>query len=254
VAVALEVLAGVDPADPSAVDLPVPEYRSMLGAGVEGLRLGVLVGAPVEPTQPGVEDAFNAALDRLADEGAHLIRIEIPELSHTLAAEFGIVGPEAGAYHRHRLESRPDLIEPGIRALLVAGLLLPAVHYLKALEARRAITDALRDAFSAHRLAALLTPTLPATAAFKDQEVFDYDGFSEPVTHSFVRTTAPFNLSGMPALSVPCGLDLNELPVGLQIAGRPFDESMVLRVGAAYEALSGWGERRPAVHITSRKV
>lgn len=252
VALTLGIMAGADPADPSAANISVPEYRSMLGAGVEGLRLGVLVGSPVEPMQPAVAEAFAVAVDQLVEEGATVVRLEILELAHTLATEFGIVGPEAAAYHRNLVKSRPELIDPGIRALLVAGLLLPAVHYLKALEARRVITEAIRREFEANRLAALLSPTLPATAALKDQEEFDYDGVLEPVTHSYVRTTAPFNLSGLPALSVPCGFDSTGLPVGLQIAGRPFDEAMVLRIGAAYEASTDWWRRKPPIHIDSR--
>jgi aspartyl-tRNA(Asn)/glutamyl-tRNA(Gln) amidotransferase subunit A len=202
--------------------------------------------------QPAVAEAFTVAVDRLAEEGATVVRLEIPELAHTLAAEFGIVGPEAAAYHRNLVRSRPELIEKGIRALLVAGLLLPAVHYLKALEARRVIAGAIRREFEKHRLAGLLTPTLPATAALKDQEEFDYDGVLEPVTLSYVRTTAPFNLSGLPALSVPCGVDSAGLPIGLQIAGRPFDESMVLRIGAAYEASTNWWRRKPPIHVDRR--
>jgi aspartyl-tRNA(Asn)/glutamyl-tRNA(Gln) amidotransferase subunit A len=245
-------MAGADPADSTAASISVPVYESILGAGVEGLRLGVLVGPPVEPMQPAVAEAFEAAVGRFAEAGAAVVRLEIPELAHTLAAEFGIVAPEAAAYHRNLVKSRPELIDPGIRALLVAGLLLPAVHYLKALEARRVIAGAIRRQFEANRLDALLTPTLPATAALKDQEEFDYDGLTEPVTLSYVRTTAPFNLSGLPALTVPCGLDEAGLPIGLQIAGRPFDESMVLRIGAAYEAATDWWRRKPPIHIERR--
>ncbi len=95
----------------------------------------------------------------------------------------------------------------------------------------------------------LLTPTLPATAALKDQQVIEYARVSEPVTSSYVRTTAPFNLSGVPARSVPCGLDPDGLPIGLQIAGRPFDESMVLWVGAAWEAIFDGRQRKPLIHV-----
>lgn len=251
-AITLDVIAGADPEDPSAARIPVPEFAAMLGAGVEGLRLGVLLGPPMEPMQPAVAEAFNLAVDQFAEQGAQVVRLEIPELAHTLAAEFGIVAPEAAAYHRNLLKNRPELIDPGIRALLVAGLLLPAIHYLKALEARRVIADAIRREFEANSLAALLTPTLPATAALKDQDEFDYNGVLESVTYSYVRTTAPFNLSGLPALSVPCGVDGAGLPIGLQIAGRPFDESMVLRVGAAYEAATDWRRRQPPIHIDRR--
>jgi aspartyl-tRNA(Asn)/glutamyl-tRNA(Gln) amidotransferase subunit A len=248
-AITLDIIAGADPADPSASRDSVPEHASQLRAGVAGLRLGVCMGPPFEPMQPAVAEAFYFSLDRLAELGAVILPLEIPELAHTLAAEFGIVGPEAAVYHRNLVKNRPGLIDAGIRALLVAGLLLPAVHYLKALEARRLIATAIRREFEANSLAALLTPTLPATAALKDQAEFEYDGVVEAVGDSYVRTTAPFNLSGMPALSVPCGLDPAGLPIGLQIVGRPFQESMILRIGAAYEGSTDWWRRRPPVHI-----
>ena len=107
----------------------------------------------------------------------------IPELAHTIPAVFGIMGPEPASYHRTLLCTRPELIDPGIRALLVAGLLLPAEQYLKALEAWAAITAAIRDAFS-HTLDALVSPTLPASAAEHDQKKFVYNEQADPVTVS----------------------------------------------------------------------
>jgi aspartyl-tRNA(Asn)/glutamyl-tRNA(Gln) amidotransferase subunit A len=251
-AVTLNAIAGVDPDDPSTVPAPLDDLTLGMGLGVEGLRLGVMTGAPFAPMQPDVAEAFEGACEVLSGLGAELVVVDIPELEHTLAAEFGIVGPEAAVYHRDLLHSRPGDIDPGIRALLVAGTLLPGVHYLKALEARRVITDAIRRTFAGHALDALLTPTLPATAAGRDQEEFVYGDFAEPVTLSYVRTTAPFNLSGLPALSVPCGYDHDGLPIGLQIAGRPFDETTVLRVGAAYESATPWHLDLPPIHATVR--
>jgi aspartyl-tRNA(Asn)/glutamyl-tRNA(Gln) amidotransferase subunit A len=244
-AATLQVIAGADPRDPSASDMPVPDFGANLASGVDGLRLGVLSGAPVDPMQPAVAEAFAVAADRLAEAGAVLVSVTIPELEHTLAAEFGIVGPEAAAYHRERLRRDPALIDPGIRALLVAGLMLPAEQYFRALEARRILSEAIRRAFAEHRLDALLTPTLPATAAHKDQEEIDYGTVAEPVTLSYVRTTAPCNLAGLPALSVPAGLDGDGLPIGLQIATPAFAESTALRIGAAFEALTDWGSLVP---------
>ena len=107
----------------------------------------------------------------------------------------------------------------------------------------------MRRAFDRERLDAVITPTLPATAALADQEMNDYGEMEEDVTSSYVRTTAPFNLSGQPALTVPCGFDRDGLPIGLQIAGRPFDEVTVLRIGAAYEATTTWSEHRPPVRV-----
>jgi len=244
-AASLEVLAGPDPLDPSASSRPVPQYSSGLDRGVEGLRIGVLFGPPLDPVQPDVAETFAASADLLGRQGAAMVGVEVPELEHGLAAEFGIVAPEAGAYHRDLVRSRPDRIDPGIRALLVAGLTLAPEHYFKALQARRAIADALRRVFIRNRLDALVTPTLPATAAPKDADDLWFGDSAEPVTLAYVRTTGPFNLSGLPALSVPAGFDRNGLPIGLQVAAAPFDEEMVLRVGACFEAAAGIRARRP---------
>jgi Asp-tRNA(Asn)/Glu-tRNA(Gln) amidotransferase A subunit family amidase len=249
-ALTLAAIAGPDPADPSTADAPPADFIAGLQRGVEGLRIGVLAGPPFSPMQPDVAEAFGKASETLTGLGAVLSSIDIPELSHTLAAEFGIVGPEAALYHRHLLRSRPDLIDPGIRALLVAGTLLPGLQYLKALEARRVISEAIKRTFIENSLDALITPTLPATAAGKEQEEFEYDDLVEGVTLSYVRTTAPFNLSGLPALSVPCGYDGDGMPIGLQIAGRPFDEATVLRVGAAYEGATSWHLDSPPTHAS----
>ena len=244
-AAALEVLAGPDPLDPSASLRPVAQYSRSLDRGVDGLRIGVLRGAPLEPMQTDVAETFAASADLLAAQGAAMVGVEVPELEHGLAAEFGIVAPEAGVYHRELVRSRPDQINPGIRTLLVAGLMLEPEHYFKALQARRAIAGALRRVFVENRLDALVTPTLPATAAPKDADNFRFGDSAEPVTLAYVRTTGPFNLSGLPALSVPAGFDRDGLPIGLQIAAAPFDEETALRIGASFESVVELSPRQP---------
>tara|TARA_B100001013_G_scaffold195136_1_gene117947 strand:- start:55 stop:1413 length:1359 start_codon:yes stop_codon:yes gene_type:complete len=223
------------------------DFTALLNSGLEGLRMGVLRGEPFEPMHSGVEMAFDRAVDQLEIIGAQRVDVTIPELEHTIAVEFAIVGPEAAHYHRKRLREYPDQIDPGIKALLLSGLLLPSTQYLRGLQARKVIADAIRRCFDHHRLDIIVTPTLPATAATRDQEVFEYAHRTEPVTISYVRTTAPFNLAGLPALSVPCGFDNTGLPVGLQFVGRPMDEATVLRTGHAYELATTWHKETPTM-------
>ena len=185
----------------------------------------MLAGAPLDPMQPDVAETFAVSADRLGRQGAAMVGVEVPELEHGLAAEFGIVSPEAGAYHRGLLRSRPDQIDPGIRALLVAGLMLEPEHYFKALEARRVIAEALRRTFVHHRLDALLTPTLPATAAPKDADDFWFGDSAEPVTLAYVRTTGPFQ-PVRPARAVGTGRLRPRRP-----AHRPADRGRALRRG-----------------------
>ena len=132
------------------------------------------------------------------------------------------------------LRAQLELIDPGNRDLPIAGTLLPGAQYLKALDARRVIADAMRHAFGDNSLTVVVTPTLPATAADKSQTDFTFGDLVEPVT-----------------LSVPCGFDAAELPVGLQIAGRPFDEATVIQVGLAYEAATKWHLDFPPIHATA---
>ena len=226
------------------------DYTSELGGGVEGMRIGVLAGPPFSPAAPDVEAAFRAAVEVLAGLGAAPEELDIPELEYTLEAEFALVGTEAAARHRRLLRGRPELIDPAIRQVLTAGTLMPAPHYLKACQAREAIRAAVRREMEGRRLDLLVSPTLPAAAVRPDQQEVELGGEMEPVTAAYVRTTAPFNLTGQPALSVPCGLDRDGLPVGLQLAGRPFGERDVLRAGAAYEAASGGLGRLPPVHAS----
>ena len=248
-AVSLQAIAGFDPADPATVRLPVPDFSARLGQGVEGLRIGVLEGGPFAPVQEGVAEAFGRAVELLRALGAEPRAIDIPELDYTLAAEFAIVGPEAAACHRRLLRDRPEAISPGIRHLFAIGTLAPSSYYLAGQRARVVIRDALRAAFRSHELSAVVTPTAPATAAPAHERRIECAGAEEDLTRAYVRTTAPFNLSGQPALSVPCGFDAGGLPIGLQVVGRPFDEVTVLRIGAAYESATSWASRRPPVHV-----
>lgn len=225
------------------------EFADGLDHGIAGMRFGVLTAEPFSPLQPDVEASFHAAVDVLRSLGADCFDITIPELEHTLAAEFGIIPLEAFEYHEQSLRQRPFDIDPEIRTLLTAGAVLPQSVYRRARAAQSAIADAIFAAMSDHRLEALVAPTLPATAAPKIDSEHTYGDVSEPIAASYVRTTAPFNLSGQPAISVPCGLDRTGLPIGLQIATRPRHDKLALQILAAYELAS---PTQPLVPILGR--
>ena len=215
--------------------------------GVKGLRIGVIRGEPFEPMQTEVATMYDKAVAELQTIGAQTIDVVIPELKHSVAAEFAIIGPEAGHYHKNRLAKAAQKIDPDIRALLLAGNLLPSEQYFIGLTARTVIAESIRRCFDRHRLSVIVTPTLPAKAAKATQSEFNYMDRNEPVTISYVRTTAPFNLAGLPALSTPCGFDSAGLPIGLQIVGRAMDETTVLAIGHAYESATGWNQKVPPV-------
>ena len=249
-ALLLEAIAGAHESDPTSAKRASGGYLEKLDAGVAGLRIGMPAGFFMDPIDPQTQDAFLAAVEVVRELGADVTPVDVSYLVGSLEAEFAIVSPEAAAYHHANLCRNPELIDPSIRAMLVAGAALPSSYYLRALRWRQVIADQMRETFVGNRLDALITPTVPAPAQLHDQEEFAYPGGEEPVISSFVRTTAPFNLTGQPALSVPCGFTDDVLPLGLQVVGRPFAEDMVLRIGNAYEQATDWVAKIPPTHVT----
>jgi aspartyl-tRNA(Asn)/glutamyl-tRNA(Gln) amidotransferase subunit A len=241
--IVLEAIAGHDPRDPSS------SYRSLGDLGVatpmhlEGCRLGVPKEAFFDGIDPEVAQVFDGVRRLLADLGAVVIDLSIPELNSALETEFAIVMAEAASFHEELLKTRSALVGSGVRGLLEAGALMSVTQYLRAQQARVAIAAALEGAFEKERLDAIAVPTTPATAARPDQLNFDFDGRSEDVTNAYVRTTAPFNLAGLPAVAVPAGLSTAGLPVGVQFAARAFDEATAIRIARAFEHAVGWRSR-----------
>jgi aspartyl-tRNA(Asn)/glutamyl-tRNA(Gln) amidotransferase subunit A len=235
-ALLLSVLAGPDRRDPTTLGRP-PLPKPLLRADdeVTGLRVGVLHGAPFALCEPGVESAVDRAVELLSANGVEIEEAALPELKRALPAEFAIVAAEAASYHETRLARSGDMIGEDVRGLLETGLLLPASVYLRAQRTRRLIQQAIAAAFAAQRLDALLAPTVPAAAQRCDQLEYQLGGVAEPVIEALVRTTAPFNLAGLPAVAVPAGLDSSGSPSSVQIAARPFDEQIALRLAYAIE-------------------
>lgn len=226
----------------------VGDYASTIGRGVDSMRIGVLADPPFAPMQPDVEDAFQRSIETLHDLGAQCVPLKIESLQHTLAAEFGIIPLEAYEYHAKSLRTRPGMIDPGIRTLLIAGAVIPESIYRRASKARVMITRAIVDAMNANRLDALVSPTLPATASTKVNQDLTYEDVVEHISVSFVRTTAPFNLSGQPTVSVPCGADRDGLPIGIQFTTRAGQDGLALQIAAAFEASAQGAIPRPTIY------
>jgi aspartyl-tRNA(Asn)/glutamyl-tRNA(Gln) amidotransferase subunit A len=236
-ALVMEAIAGYDPQDPSSVDRPGAGCRDALRGDVRGLRLGLPRNYFFEDADPEVVAAVRRAASLLEAEGAHVTEVDVPGVEQVFAVGMPVLVAEAAAYHEKYLQERPGDYGEDVLALLRAGQSQTAIDYIRAQRARIGFRQGLEALFT--RIDALLTPTTPITAPTIEQ------CRSEPPTFALIRCTAPFNVAGMPALSVPCGLSEAGLPIGLQIAGRHFEEATVLRVGAAYEQASGWRGRLP---------
>jgi Asp-tRNA(Asn)/Glu-tRNA(Gln) amidotransferase A subunit family amidase len=210
-------------------------------AGLSGLRVAVLDATAHELAglQPEVAKLFDTACAQLERLGARLVEIEVPSLELARQAVFTLFPAELAAGHRRLLGQRPQAYHPDVRRLVELGLLLPALHLQAAEGVRARMRAELEERFAELGLDALVTPTMPRTS----MPLSEMDPGTDLAT--LVPYTCPFNLTGQPALSVPCGFTAAGLPAGLQVIGRRHDEQTVLRIGRAYEASTDWRLRRP---------
>jgi aspartyl-tRNA(Asn)/glutamyl-tRNA(Gln) amidotransferase subunit A len=243
-ALLLQVLAGFDPRDPTASPLPVPAYSGMLGGDLEGVRVGVPTGFFADPGEiaPGVLAAVQGALQVMESVGASIVEVPMPFLRHAPAVQFFTLATEASANHGGLLRTRGRELGLDVRRRLEMGEFIAAPQYVRAQQARRRLVQACADVFRHADL--LVTPTLPVVAPPLGAETVAIQGVEKRIQPTLTRFTSPVNLTGLPAISVPCGFDSGGLPVGLQIVGRPFDEATVLRGAFAYEQASGVHTRR----------
>lgn len=233
-ALMLETIAGHDPADSTTARIPVPSYSQVIEGGVRGLRLGVPREFFWEALHPEVEAAVRGTIEALEREGAEVREVRLPFLDYAQAAQAVILRAEATAYHREWLRTRSPDYDPRVRSRLVEGLFLSAGDYLDAQRVRRAVRRELLEVL--REVDVLLTPTVSIPAPGIGATEVEAGGIVAPPQYYMVRNTYLFNLTGLPALSVPCGL-AEGLPVGLQIAGRPWEEALVMRIGRTVEQL-----------------
>ena len=243
-ALMMQVLAGYDAADPACQAQPVPDYAKALNKPVKGLKIGVCRNHFFENLQEDVERAVELAIADLAAAGAQIVELKIPLLEYGLGAIFAIELSSSTAYHEASLlAGRVPHYQPDVRMLVEMGRLVTGPDYLKAEQYRSALMQEYRKVFDS--VDVVIGPTTPITAWKRGEWTVQLSGKPESVLAVSWRFTYPYNLTGLPAISVPCGFDRDGLPIGLQIAGKPFDETTVLRVAHAYERGHDWKERWP---------
>lgn len=240
----LSVLAGYDPDDPGCADRPVADWTTALHQPIHGLRIGVCRNYFFGANQPAVEQAVETAIHDLAAAGAIIVDFRLPLLEYGLGAIFAIELASSAAYHDRSLrDGTVTRFAPDVRTLVEMGRLVTGADYLKAEQYRHRLARDFAAIFQ--DVDVVIGPTVPLTAWPVDIPAVEIAGKMESVLAASWRLTYPYNLTGMPAISVPCGFDLDGMPIGLQIAGRPFDEMTVLRVAHAYERDHDWTEAEP---------
>ena len=258
-AVLLGTIAGQDPLDATSLDAQVPNYAEGLDAGVSGMRVGVVAESMGEGVQPEIRDAVRAALDRLTDLGAEIVEVHLPHTEYALSAYYLIAPSEASSnlarYDGVRYGLRVDGDDsvqmmtatrgagfgPEVKRRIMLGTYSLSAGYYDAYygQAQKVRTLIIRDYEAAFAQAdVLLSPTTPTTA-FRIGEKAD-DPLAMYLSDVF---TIPANLAGVPAISVPAGLDATGLPIGLQFTAPVLEEQLLLRAARAFEADLGFDAR-----------
>jgi aspartyl-tRNA(Asn)/glutamyl-tRNA(Gln) amidotransferase subunit A len=244
-ALLLKIMAGHDELDPTSSKLPVPDYVEQLSRDMEGVRIGVPTNYFFDQCHENVNAAVRSAIDLLKDLGCSTTEFEFPHIPEIMAAYTTLDSCEASAYHEREIEERADDFQPDVRLLLETGLFIPATHYIQAQRIRGMIFPVIMDLF--RKFDAMITPSEPMVATKVGQQTVKFGDAEESVDSAVVRYLAPFNLTGLPAISIPCGFSKDGLPIGMQIIGRAYDETTVLRIAHAYEQSTDWHLKAPQI-------
>ena len=240
-ALMLQVIAGHDPKDTTSSRGPVPDYTASLVEDVKGIRIGVPRHYFLNQDSgldPETAAAVEKAIADLEGMGAKVEEVTVPSLDVARVANTVTMLTEAFTYHWKNLKTQPQNFGEDVRLRFYLGGLFTAGDYIQAQRARSRVTREFAKVME--RVDVIATPTsLKAASALKDLDPMGSMG-----APSF---TGPFNQTGMPAISVPCGFTSQGLPIGFQLAGRSFDEATVLRVAYTYQQQAGWYKQRPQV-------
>ena len=246
-AITLAAIAGHDPKDGHTWDVPVPDYLASLSGGVQSLKIGVITERVQGPSvDPQVRDLVVKAIAQLGELGAVVSEIEIPLIAQSAAISTAVTYGDVSGVHREGIDNHLKEYDYNLQLRLLTGAILPAQAHQKAVRLRHMLRQQILDALEKVDVLVMPTSSIPASPLPEKAGVESKEAFLEMLggRRSF---TAPFNLASVPALSINCGFTPDDLPVGLQIAGKPFDESMVFRVAYAYEQATDWNTHRPPV-------
>jgi aspartyl-tRNA(Asn)/glutamyl-tRNA(Gln) amidotransferase subunit A len=240
-AITLQAIAGYDPGDRLTRREAPPDYRAALTGSVEGLRIGIVRELVYSgPVDEEVRQSVLSAANLLGEMGATVEEVSVP-LAANAGTISGSIRIEAPITYADLVRNRPQEIGHDNRIGYMVGTILPANAYYKGVKLRAMLKEQVVSALEDVDL--LLSPTTGVTAQPLEPDPVITGKDNTNRTPWLLTTT--FSLANVPALTVPCGFDSRGLPVGLQIAGRPFDEETVLRAGHAYEQNTDWHGRVP---------
>lgn len=271
-ALIMNAIAGHDPNETTSLNEPVPDYTAVLGRDLRGVRLGLAKEYMIDGTDPQVRTAVDAAVKHLQSLGAEIVDVSLPHTDYAISVYYILATAEAsanlarfdGVRYGHRAENPKDLLdhygrtrEEGFGAEVKRRIILGTyvlssgyydAYYLRAQKVRELIRQDFAKAFE--KVDALVSPTSPVPAFKLGERTAD------PLQMYLADVfTSPANLAGICGISVPCGLariDHQELPIGLQLLGKPLDEARILQIAHAYEQSTDWHKARPPLARLSR--
>jgi aspartyl-tRNA(Asn)/glutamyl-tRNA(Gln) amidotransferase subunit A len=242
-ALLLDLMAGADPDDPTAIAGPLPDYSGATRQAIKGLRIGVPSAFYVDDLDPEVARVLDETLAVLKAEGAEIAQVELPDQRQLTAACQLVLAVEAATFHKRWLIERPQDYGPQVLMRLQNGLAIPGVSYLEAMRWRGPALSAYLAAVAG--VDAVIAPVAPVAAPTIAESDVGNSPDAEAVIQRLTRFTRPVNYLGLPSLSIPSGFTRGGLPVGMQLIGRSFDEAMLLRIGAAFQRATDFHARVP---------
>jgi len=234
-AIILQVLAGYDADDPASIDTPVPDFTATLDQLPPKLRIGVPRAFFLDDLHPEVAAATEKAIQFFRD-----LRAEIHEMKLDVSTDRTLSSAESYAYHEPFVASSPDLYQPATLTRIKSGANTSAAAALRSRRELEAARHSIRKVFD--EVDILLTPTVP----IPPPKIADLQAQPEnlrPAELLMLRNTRPFNVWGIPAISIPCGFTSDNLPIGLQLAAAPWREELLLQVAHTYEQATDWHKR-----------
>lgn len=236
-AIILQTIAGYDEFDPASVNHPVDDYLGNLHHGVDGLRIGVITGEYAWETEPEVLELVREAADVFQKLGAEVEPVELNFLRDAAAANSLMTQADGAAFHRQRLQEHPLGFGEDVRLRLNTGAAFSSSEYSLARRTQSETRRKMEHYFNEFDI--LLLPSTPISAPLIEGN----DALEQ--ARRLTRFTAPFNLTGLPAISIPCGFTSTGMPVGLQIVTNAWHEKKLLQAGYTYERSTIWHERKP---------
>ena len=246
VAVLYEIMSGHDVQDPQSSRHKVEKVSDRLEPLPSGLRLGVERGYFFDNVASESLEVVEGALKQLEALGLELVEVDLPGIELHATARNTIAYAEASTFYESRIRGQPQDIGEDVRELLRLGLSIFASDYLRALEARRVVVEGFLETF--RKIDVLASPATMSAAPLIGEEKL---ANGEDCRSGLIRAAGPFNMTGFPAISVPCGFTRSGLPVGLQLAAGPWKEALLLKVAYAYECFHPWYNRQPKIDKAS---